>query len=69
MQTFVVRLWTPAQGEIQPEPFALRGVVEHVGFAEPVPFQQREELLRVFERALVGTGDAQATTTLMGEES
>lgn len=68
MQTFVVRLWTPAQGEIRPEPLALRGIVEHVGFAGPVPFQEREELLRLFERALAGATDTQAATTLVEEE-
>jgi hypothetical protein len=66
MQTFVVRLWTPAQGEAHPEPFALRGIVEHVGFAEPVPFHEREELLRLFERSLADTDD---TTTALREES
>jgi hypothetical protein len=68
MQTFVVRLWTPAQGEIHPESSVLRGIVEHVGFAEPVPFHEREELLRLFERALARTDDTHAPTTLKGEE-
>jgi hypothetical protein len=68
MQTFVVRLWTPARGEIRPEPSILRGIVEEVGFAEPVLFHGPEELFHLFERALARTDDTHATTTLIREE-
>lgn len=64
MHTFVVRLWTPAQGEAHPEPSILRGIVEQVGFNGPLPFRGRDELLHVFERALAGTDDAQVTTPI-----
>jgi hypothetical protein len=68
MQTFVVRLWTPAGAEMHPEPPILRGIVEQVGFAGPLPFHGPDELLDLFERSLARADDPHVTTTTLIRE-
>jgi hypothetical protein len=46
METFVVRVWTPAETRAD-EPFELHGVVEHVGSAEAHRFRGPGELLEL----------------------
>jgi hypothetical protein len=43
MQTFVVRIWVPAEAE--PGHDVLRGVVEHVPSGRKLAFEDRSELL------------------------
>ncbi len=56
METFVVRVWRSAGDEAVRSPglvLPLRGLVEHVGSAKPLPFQSRGELLGILESRLV----------------
>jgi len=56
METFVVRVWRSAGNEPAPSPgidLPLRGLVEHVGSAKPLPFQSSGELLAILELRLV----------------
>lgn len=57
METFVVRVWRSAGDETFRSPglfLPLRGLVEHVGSAKPLPFQSGGELLGILESRLVG---------------
>jgi hypothetical protein len=52
VETFVVRVWTPAQelaAEIPPD--ELHGVVERVGSDERAPFRNARELLEILRSA------------------
>jgi hypothetical protein len=51
METFVVRVWTPAETRAD-EDFALHGVVEHVGSSESSPFSGPQELLEALRAEL-----------------
>ena len=46
METFVVRVWTPAETRAD-EPLELHGVIEHVGSAEAQRFRCPGELLEL----------------------
>jgi hypothetical protein len=46
METIVIRLWVPAQGD---DASALRGVLEHPASGNSQPFTDRAELLRLLE--------------------
>ena len=49
METFVIRVWVPAE----PEPQArLRGFIEHVGLAAETPFASAEQLVAAIEDSL-----------------
>jgi hypothetical protein len=52
MQTFLVRVWTPAAGEAGGVPAGIRGVVEHVGSRRSRPFEGEHDLVRFFEDCL-----------------
>jgi len=52
MQTFLVRVWTPAEGHPGAEPPRLRGVVEHVTTRRSRPFQGEPDLLAFIEDCL-----------------
>jgi hypothetical protein len=52
MQTFLVRVWTPAEGHPASEPQRLRGVVEHVATRRSRPFQGEPDLLAFIEDCL-----------------
>jgi hypothetical protein len=45
MQTFLVRIWTPAAGEAGGVPVGIRGVVEHVGTRRSRPFEGEHDLV------------------------
>jgi hypothetical protein len=56
METFVVRVWRSTGDEPLGSPelhLPLRGLVEHVGSAKPIPFQSGGELLGILESRLV----------------
>lgn len=44
METYVVRIWRPAETEAAP-PASLRGVVQHIGSLEQHAFVDEEQLL------------------------
>jgi hypothetical protein len=52
VETFVIRIWTPAQGEEGAKPLALRGLAEHVGSGTRSAFREPAELLSFLEKAL-----------------
>jgi hypothetical protein len=52
VETFVVRIWTPAKRVDDPERFRLRGRVEHVHSAEHETFRGADELLAFLEARL-----------------
>jgi hypothetical protein len=54
MQTFLVRIWTPAAGEAGGAPAGIRGVVEHVGSRQSRPFEGEHDLVRFFQDCLHG---------------
>jgi hypothetical protein len=54
VETFVVRVWRPAQGETGAREPSLHGVIERAGDAHPRPFRDAEELLGAL-RAADGT--------------
>jgi hypothetical protein len=56
METFVVRVWRSTGDEPLGSPgldLPLRGLVEHIGSAKPLPFQSGGELLGILESRLV----------------
>ena len=54
METFVLRVWTPALAENDDEPLRLRGLVEHMRFGEQrvVAFDSVEQLLTLLTSEL-----------------
>lgn len=57
MQTFVVRIWIPAEDEVEAaEP--LHGVLERAGSAESTPFWGGEQLLQLLRIGLGADPDA-----------
>jgi hypothetical protein len=52
MQTFLVRVWTPATGEAGGVPAGIRGLVEHVGSRSSRPFEGEHDLARFIEDCL-----------------
>jgi hypothetical protein len=52
MQTFLVRVWTPAAGEAGGVPAGIRGVVEHVGSRRSRPLEGEHDLVRFVEDCL-----------------
>jgi hypothetical protein len=52
MQTFLVRIWTPAAGEAGGVPAGIRGVVEHVGSRSSRPFEGEHDLVRFMQDCL-----------------
>lgn len=52
METFVVRVWTPAEGPDDGGPPVLRGFVEHVRAGERRRFDGGEALLAFVEHAV-----------------
>ena len=56
METFVVRLWVPAEDEAEAvEP--LRGVLELVGSADATPFSGGEQLLELLRAGIAADPD------------
>ena len=53
METFVVRIWQPAD---EAPAAGLRGTVEYVRAATSRPFSGSAELLQIIESELEGTG-------------
>jgi hypothetical protein len=51
METFVVRLWIPAEDE-QEAAEPLRGILERVGAADSTPFRGGEQLLQLLRAGL-----------------
>lgn len=49
VETFVIRVWTPAECVDDPERFRLRGVAEHVSSGERRAFEGAGELLAFVE--------------------
>ena len=56
METFVLRVWTPASGNPGADATSLHGLVEHVRSGDSTPFTGEEELLRLL-RAGLQAGD------------
>ena len=54
VETFVMRVWTPAERADDPERYRLRGFIEHVGSGEREPFRGVGELLAFLEARLEG---------------
>jgi hypothetical protein len=52
VETFVVRIWTPADEVDDPERFRLRGRIEHVHSGEQKTFRGAGELLAFLEARL-----------------
>ncbi len=52
VETFVIRIWTPAERDDDPERYRLRGLVEHVGSAERDAFRCADELLAFLKARL-----------------
>ena len=59
METFVVRIWVPADADRCPAPEAVRGFVEHARTGATIRFAGPDELLAVLA-AFVHPGDARA---------
>lgn len=51
METFVVRVWVPAEPEPEAVEPALHGLVERVGDGRPRPFADGEALLALLREA------------------
>ncbi|GAA1712301.1 hypothetical protein GCM10009745_70590 [Kribbella yunnanensis] len=49
MQTFVVRVWSPADG---PPGDELRGIVQHIATGQSIPFRTRLELIHVIRTCM-----------------
>lgn len=54
MQTFLVRVWTPAASEGGAAPAAIHGVVEHVGSKSSRPFEGERDLVLFIHDCLGG---------------
>jgi hypothetical protein len=54
METFVIRLWTPAELEDATEPRHLRGIVEQVRVGERRTFRDGSQLLALLRAGLDG---------------
>jgi hypothetical protein len=52
VETFVIRIWTPAERDDDSERYRLRGLVEHIGSAERDAFRGGGELLACLELRL-----------------
>lgn len=52
VETFVIRIWTPAERDDDPERYRLRGLVEHVGSGERDAFRGAGELLAFLDARL-----------------
>jgi hypothetical protein len=52
VETFVVRIWTPADEVDDPQRFRLRGRIEHVHSGEQTAFRGAGELLAILEARL-----------------
>jgi hypothetical protein len=52
VETFVIRVWTPAEQADDPERFRLRGLAEHIGSGEREAFRGARELLAFLEARL-----------------
>jgi hypothetical protein len=58
VETFVVRVWVPADGVPgEPDPATIRGTVEHVRSGRCTPFRDHTELLALI-RTHLGSDDA-----------
>jgi hypothetical protein len=49
METFVIRIWTPAEPDDDPEAVLLRGFAEHVRSSERIVFVGGSELVAFLE--------------------
>ncbi len=54
VETFVIRIWTPAEQNDDPQRYRLRGFVEHIGSGERDAFRGAGELLAFLELRLDG---------------
>jgi hypothetical protein len=61
MQTFLVRIWTPAAGEAEGVPVGIRGVVEHVGSRRSRPFEGERDLVEFIDECLQSHQEGPAT--------
>jgi hypothetical protein len=52
VETFVIRIWTPAERDDDPQRYRLRGLVEHIGSGERDAFRGAGELLAFLETRL-----------------
>jgi hypothetical protein len=62
METFVVRAWRAAaevRTDVDDRDHSLRGVVEHIGSGDSIPFRDADELVRF----LVGQADTEEVTS------
>ncbi len=59
MQTFLVRIWTPAADEAEGVPAGIRGLVEHVGSRRSRPFEGERDLVLFFDECLQGGQEGQ----------
>jgi hypothetical protein len=65
METFVVRLWVPAEDEQEPaEP--LHGVLERVESAEATPFSGGEQLLQLLRAGIAADPDGRTSRETRG---
>ena len=66
MQTFLVRVWTPARDETGGEPLSLRGTVEHVASRRSRTFQGEPDLLAFIQDCLGDQGQARSGKDAVG---
>ena len=62
METFVVRAWRAAaevRTDVDDRDHSLRGVVDHIGSGDSIPFRDADELVRF----LVGQADTEEVTS------
>lgn len=59
METFVVRVWTPAETRAE-GPFELHGIVEHVGSGEASRFRGSAELFEALRAEREATASVRA---------
>jgi hypothetical protein len=52
VETFVIRIWTPAERDDDPDRLRLRGLVQHIGSGEPDAFHGAGELLTLLNERI-----------------
>jgi hypothetical protein len=64
VETFVIRVWIPAEPETDAR---LRGFVEHVGLAAETPFATAEQLVAAIEQGLLRNAGGDDPTAMNRE--